>query len=1069
MCRTNFFLTKLMLLLLCPLILNAQEEIPIEHNCGFEQLYIQDSTYSFRIEQMEEEILQRQYQSKPPIKDIDYKSNGTDVDNVIYTIPVVVHIVHRSGMEIGSEENFTDAEIASKIDFLNEAFAHTSGKVIPNPYGGVDTGIRFCLAKRDPEGNPHTGINRYENDYLTYDKIAGLAGPVTPSYQWDPLQYMNIFVVFSIEDGYHAYANLASEHGKPHDGLVIAHYVHNYIWVHEVGHYLNLYHTFNGGSTSACPANYDCQKDGDRVCDTPPHKRQFIYCEEDLQGNEVLNSCSFDTADPSPNNPFTTDIDDPLYNYMTYDFCRDHFTIGQRTRMRDAIINYRSSLLSSNVCTPFGLANDIGINRAIAPNGLSCEDNFTPIIELSNNGSAPVTEATISVLLDGVFYYNYNWTGNLAPNETVEVELNSLTATAFGSHNVYFCLSDASGNPIEDDYSLNDQLYQEFARSNVYTLNESDPCLFTTSSNENTITTYVAPPPCDYFRGNDVWFEIIVPPSGHINFEADYMDFEDGGAALYKGTCTALELLVCDENSGVGLMPQINAFGLEPGSTVYIRFWERNNNDFGDFGVCVTDGQGEIPDFELSNPEVSSSVSSIFGGINFSFDVGNVSNTNSSTDISIGLFFSEDNTWSPDDFFLNYIDVNKEDLKTGNSISVDKGVYMPAFSTPNQTYYLIAVADYHEFILEPNETNNIVYKAISLEGGTNHLADLYSTDERIFPHTVPQSGDLYVAANYHNGGVGATDRTYLRYYLSSDTLWNAPDTYLGSNRQGGFSPNESEFLSTKLFIPNSVQPGEYYVLFISDENDHCFETNENNNIKRVPITISNTVNKSDFYFRLYLEGFYDPATQLMNSSLNQNFLLPNHHAYLGSPWYHDGAENLVNIPFDAVDWVIVQAVKGNPASQNVMELVETRAGLLMEDGWIVDLDGVSPLSFYDLSLYDQYHFIIRHRSHIDVMTSNAFTPSYTSTQEHNFTNAPTKAYGPSQQKEIGNNKYGIISGDFDGNGVINNLDFNLWTQNNALVNEYISWDADGNATVNNLDFNLWTTNASKIGINHIGY
>jgi len=209
----------------------------------------------------------------------------------------------------------------------------------------------------------------------------------------------------------------------------------------------------------------------------------------------------------------------------------------------------------------------------------------------------------------------------------------------------------------------------------------------------------------------------------------------------------------------------------------------------------------------------------------------------------------------------------------------------------------------------------------------------------------------------------------------------------------------------------------------------------------------------------------------MITNLNENKLLPNHHPYRGAPWYHDGAENvnIINMPFDVVDWVLVEAVKGNPDGSEPLESVETRAGLLTKDGWIVDLDGVSPLGFYDLSLYDQHYFIIRHRSHIDIMTSIAFTPSHSANQEHNFTNSPNKAYGPSQQEDLGNNVYGLIAGDYDGNSVINNMDFNHWALQSALVNKYVAWDGDGNTVVNALDYNLWTNNSSKIGIVHVWY
>ena len=56
------------------------------------------------------------------------------------------------------------------------------------------------------------------------------------------------------------------------------------------------------------------------------------------------------------------------------------------------------------------------------------------------------------------------------------------------------------------------------------------------------------------------------------------------------------------------------------------------------------------------------------------------------------------------------------------------------------------------------------------------------------------------------------------------------------------------------------------------------------------------------------------------------------------------------------------------------------------------------------------------------------------------------------------------AGDFDGNGVINSQDYNLWKQNSSAVNVYLAADVDGNGIINSLDYNLWKANRSKIAM-----
>ncbi|KAJ8457388.1 hypothetical protein ONZ45_g18337 [Pleurotus djamor] len=83
---------------------------------------------------------------------------------------------------------------------------------------------------------------------------------------------------------------------------------------HEVGHWVGLYHTFEGG----------CDAPGDYVADTAPEGEPAFGCpvgRQTCDGGDV----------------------DPIHNFMDYsdDACMTEFTPGQRERMREQIALYR--------------------------------------------------------------------------------------------------------------------------------------------------------------------------------------------------------------------------------------------------------------------------------------------------------------------------------------------------------------------------------------------------------------------------------------------------------------------------------------------------------------------------------------------------------------------------------------------------------------------------------------------------------------------------------------------------------------------------------------------------------
>ena len=206
--------------------------------------------------------------------------------------------------------------------------------------------------------------------------------------------------------------------------------------------------------------------------------------------------------------------------------------------------------------------------------------------------------------------------------------------------------------------------------------------------------------------------------------------------------------------------------------------------------------------------------------------------------------------------------------------------------------------------------------------------------------------------------------------------------------------------------------------------------------------------------KVLLEGFYDAATEEMHTKLQDKGLLPMLQPFNESPWNYTGTESTTTLPSDAVDWVLV-------ASRNAEGTITNQAaGFIDISGNLLSVEGTMGIPIANA---ENQYFSIHTRSHLAILSANPY-----SGELYDFTIANTQALGTEQLK-LSSGKYVLYAGDYDGNGIINNTDFNQWKIQSAKLNEYLSIDGDGNGIINSGDFNLWINNRSKIGEQVIRY
>jgi hypothetical protein len=213
--------------------------------------------------------------------------------------------------------------------------------------------------------------------------------------------------------------------------------------------------------------------------------------------------------------------------------------------------------------------------------------------------------------------------------------------------------------------------------------------------------------------------------------------------------------------------------------------------------------------------------------------------------------------------------------------------------------------------------------------------------------------------------------------------------------------------------------------------------------------------------KVFLEGPYDDVTGnvMMTDLLNGNYLPFNQpfnppFPYYDNPapvWQYGGTESVTEFPAGTVDWVLVQLRDAiDAASAGSGTTLATQAAFLLSDGSIVGLNG-ERLHFFNTSISQNLFVVIYHRNHLGIMSNSAVT-TIDDIHTYDFTTGVDQVYGGiNGHKDLGSGVWGMVAGDGNGNGLIQNSDETAVWVVDLGSSGYLGGDFDMNGLSQNSD------------------
>lgn len=544
----------------------ASEQTTIKRTCG-------------TIAPPEEWEVQFQKLIEQYIKDHPEMLNGKVYAN--YTIPIVFHVVH-GGQAVGTYPNLAQGQINSQVQVLNADYSGTGLNVGNYPANAfvnfaaslpaankdgngrvkiANTGVQFCLATKDPNGNTlaEPGIDRINyvskgwSNPASFTNISSfqsfIDGTVKPQTIWDPNRYFNVWVTdVSSSVGLLGYATFPAGTGLP--GLSgVGGATNDGVWIwartcgsnsiypggtyaapfnkgrtlsHEAGHWLGLRHIWGDGT---CATDY--------CADTPPAQ---------TSNYGTITTYPYNAGTCTGNSP-----DGEMYmNFMDYtdDAAMYMFTVDQTTRIQTAMANgtYRKNLTTS--------ASTLCVSSSPAAN--AC---FT--MPSSGCTGTPVALTNCST---GTPTPTYTWTANPSTGVTFNPNQSAtnptLTFANTGTYTITLTANNGTVSTISNIISISSCVTQTVCTDTITNIRNTDTLVtYITGAPTSTCPGYVSGNNCYADKEKAEWFASStyshVVTNQYIT-DVIVLFYKDGNTGTGGNSTAAVNLKIYNGNATSG-------------------------------------------------------------------------------------------------------------------------------------------------------------------------------------------------------------------------------------------------------------------------------------------------------------------------------------------------------------------------------------------------------------------------------------------------------------------------------------------------------------------------------------